>query len=68
MKFSRMLLGSTGDSELESEVMKEASKAEQFILRNSDTKLDTKLRCGFLAGLEFRNPTEFRFLPLAERN
>jgi hypothetical protein len=50
-------------------------KAEQFILRNSDTKLgyetrirnsDTKLgyetRRGFLVGLEFRNPPEFRIL------
>ena len=37
-------------------------EAEQFVVRNSETKLETKLRCGFLVGLEFRNPPEFRFL------
>ncbi len=31
-------------------------KAEQFILRNSDTKLGYETRRGFLVGLEFRNP------------
>ncbi len=37
-------------------------KAEQFSLRNSDRKLGYETRCGFLAGLEFRNPPEFRIL------
>jgi len=35
-------------------------KAEQFVTRNSDTKLGYETRRGFLVGLEFRNPPEFR--------
>jgi hypothetical protein len=37
-----------------------SSKAEQFVTRNSDTKLGYETRRGFLVGLEFRNPPEFR--------
>ncbi len=40
----------------------QGGKGDQFILRNSDTKLGYETRRGFLVGLEFRNPPEFRFL------
>ena len=35
-------------------------KAEQFVVRKSDTKVHTKVGCGFLLGFDFRNPPDFR--------
>ncbi len=39
-----------------------SNKAEQFVVRNSNTKVHTKVGCGFssLLGLDFRNPPDFR--------
>ena len=36
------------------------NKAEQFVVRKSDTKVHTKVGCGFLLGFDFRNLPDFR--------
>ena len=35
-------------------------KAEQFVVRKSNTKVHTKVGCGFLLGFDFRNLPDFR--------